>query len=1227
MAKNQHKKPQKHAAVTTDMKMKNKIAKKLKNKLKSAIFNQQNPSTESLIQEAKTQKAKVKLNIPVTSSGIDFKPKDSPSVNEPNKNKKKPKHFKKNEKNGKEHCIQNGGQGFNTKINDHGLSIKNKTKPVTTDQSTSIHTKKNASVEMNGYESKKKKKQKKKFNQAATAGPSTSKPSNDQDSSCKRKVDGSKVNKAVGKKRLKTVGGFVETNANDEEETKIVSEKLKKKQKKLTSKLNKEEDAPKIKVHNVDASKNKNSDSDSEADSYIDKFFGDGNNDFDENHIYSLDEIEAKNENNFLSKGSGDESTLAPDDSSPVGKKNKKKQKHLSKESMSSENNKLVSYKKNHADESEYDFDEYAWLGGDEEEIYTDSDYDDSDSMYGSDSEISLGSEVIDTDDTYECESTDVESMVEYEDDMSYDEYEDHTSDSEYDYSENESDTSSGCTYDDFRNSRYDEHSSNDDHEYMDDAYDDVCIAQGTAITHKIIDKRIKLFENDTESRIIELPKSDSDDDSSVELIPINVNKTKFKKFEHEKRMAKEAERNKQLMAEEQKRFAYEKSIEDYYNMDNLNKCASLNDVNTSINAVSIIKCPKNLDQSSLDWLEDCDVAKPMDEEFEFQQPKTNLKNVVVVSIPDPFVTQSPAKQTRAKQQTPSVKNQEAKSHVSPKINSSADFCIEDEDNSMSTESLNSSQFFNSVNSRHVLLLLRKTLHFHGSLHVKLIAGKAIAFGYELQPNKTVTVHSPRGHGLICLIPKSSGAENLKLLDALKGDFYLQDINYLKEAFNSNNDAILLLERDQTNKGVNMIERYMRETVFPNINAFNNESPFYSSEFVLHCKFLNEPENGLVLNDEWLTLNLKNSSKLITIGGKGVGKSTFVRYLINSHFDKFKKFLFIDLDIGQPELFVPQTLSATIVTEPFLGPGYLRNVKPTKSVLFGDINVLPDPFKYWRCVTEIFKFCASNKEFAKMPWIINTMGYSRGFGTELIACISKLFKPTDLVQIQSRSTMENFDQIMMDDIVNNFKFNVFKSELDEITGKCVYRTHIFNAVRDKSNHKHVDMNAKDIRYTMILAKLGNCLKSNSDWLTSVKPFEASLNDLDILVTSGVEINPADYLDLLNGNLVYLCEKHSESGNDIVDCHGIGIVRSVDASTNKVYLISTIPLDELRMVNVLAIGAIPLPSAVFLNQHSQIRGAVPYVYNSDKFVGSKQVAQHIFRAESKSSNKPIQLIED
>lgn len=136
-----------------------------------------------------------------------------------------------------------------------------------------------------------------------------------------------------------------------------------------------------------------------------------------------------------------------------------------------------------------------------------------------------------------------------------------------------------------------------------------------------------------------------------------------------------------------------------------------------------------------------------------------------------------------------------------------------------------------------------------------------------------------------------------------------------------------------------------------------------------------------------------------------------------------------------------------------------------------------------------------------------------------------------------------------------------------------------------------------------------------------------MHDLEIVVTSGEKVDPSNYLDILNGNLVYLCGKRSGDSNEMLDCYGIGIVRSVDAQTDKLYLIPAIPSDELQNVNVLAIGAIPLPSAIFLNQHSQIRGSVPYVYNSDKFVGSKQVVHHIYRPEGSRKQMPTELMDE
>lgn len=646
-------------------------------------------------------------------------------------------------------------------------------------------------------------------------------------------------------------------------------------------------------------------------------------------------------------------------------------------------------------------------------------------------------------------------------------------------------------------------------------------IAQGTAITHKITDKRIKIFENDTESRIIELPKTDSDDEKCVDLIPITVSRTKFLRIERQKQIAEQAKLDEKQRKDEAARLAHEKAIADYYNMDKLAGDASKHDPNdttnrpTSIystNSVKIVKCPKNFKHFTLNLM-DVDDEQARDEDVaDLPYPKTKAKNVIAVKCklkPNQPLNKSKTQANKVSEMDVDATNSSGQAH---EVATTVDRTAVADDNVATTPSKTKiaakkkdktpptkskpieSQFFNSINSRHVLLLLRNELHFHGSLHVKLIAGKVTAFGYQLQHNKTVTLHSPRGHGFINLITAPSRLSDqqqyAQALDTLAADFYAQDIAYVKTQMKCASDAILILEREQTNKGVNMIDRYMRETMFPNINAFNNDSPFYSSEFVLHCKFFTEPDNGLVHNEQWSTIALHNTTKLVAIGGKGVGKSTFIRYLINANIGKFPKFLFIDLDIGQPELFVPQTVSATVVTEPILGPGYLKNVKPSKAVLFGDINVLPNPIKYLRCVLDIFEFCASTSELSSIPWIINTMGYSRGFGSELIACILKIVQPTDVVQIQSRMNADNFVQIMNANVVNAFKFNVFEREMASMeVAPCHYKMHTFDAMSGKSGRKHVDMTAKDLRYAMILAKLGNCLKYNTDWLTSVKPFE------------------------------------------------------------------------------------------------------------------------------------------
>ena len=50
---------------------------------------------------------------------------------------------------------------------------------------------------------------------------------------------------------------------------------------------------------------------------------------------------------------------------------------------------------------------------------------------------------------------------------------------------------------------------------------------------------------------------------------------------------------------------------------------------------------------------------------------------------------------------------------------------------------------------------------------------------------------------------------------------------------------------------------------------------------------------------------------------------------------------------------------------------------------FGDVNVSNMPRSYDECVGRILRYCENNSEFKKIPWLINTMGFTNGLGAKV----------------------------------------------------------------------------------------------------------------------------------------------------------------------------------------------------------------------------------------------------
>lgn len=534
--------------------------------------------------------------------------------------------------------------------------------------------------------------------------------------------------------------------------------------------------------------------------------------------------------------------------------------------------------------------------------------------------------------------------------------------------------------------------------------------------------------------------------------------------------------------------------------------------------------------------------------------------------------------------------------------NSSANHLLQQQQHSASNDILSESivksiQFFTSPISGKVLLLLKTKLYFHGSLNIRLIAGNASVFGYELHQKQEVTANSFPGHGVLYLCPEPRLQHYVDYNESVEGlSEYLtnSDFQKIKTEFVDSTDAIVELENDHGNKSITMIKKYMEESII-GVTASDKFSQFHQTESVLHCNFSQHAETGLKVNPEWEEVVMSLNSRQIIVGGRAVGKSTLLRYHINKNLTKFQKILLIDFDIERPETFLPKTISATVITKPLLGPGFLKNLVPIKSYLFDDATAFLAPMKYLQCIHKLLKYCRSSNELLKMPWIINTMGYSQRMDFEVTIAIIRAVNPSDLIQIQGHDSME-FEVMLPFKIINNHCFKFFDYEMQDVP--CSYALHIINTVLHIDD-KLWNNSTTNLQLAIVLAKLATKLPWNTN-LTKIKPpVCASLNCLKILVDDDC-VAPNLYSCVINGNLCYLCRSMDDK---FIECYGIGFVRAVDMAANTVYLLPSVANMELEKVNTLAVCGVALPTFMLLDQHvgTSVNVPVPYLYREENIL--------------------------
>lgn len=328
------------------------------------------------------------------------------------------------------------------------------------------------------------------------------------------------------------------------------------------------------------------------------------------------------------------------------------------------------------------------------------------------------------------------------------------------------------------------------------------------------------------------------------------------------------------------------------------------------------------------------------------------------------------------------------------------------------------------------LVRLNDIIYFHGIIDIRPIINSVQVNGYTIKAGESLKAESiSHADYFLNMTPVITGtyndADKKKLTVELKQ--LVPDEEVLKEfftGFDFKKDVLVHINAFPPSCAINMINKYVTNKVLQNKAMILKNCANPSSEHFLDAKFFVNEENprlnSFLVNEDWNNIDMNQDSKIMIVGGKNVGKSALAQYTINRNINKFKRILLIDLDIGQPIIGLAQTVSATVITKPLIGAGYLSDAKPIKSLLYGDKSIMTSPYAYINCVKELVKFCSD--EYSDIPWIINSLGYQKGYGLELCAVLSRIIYPSDVVQIQHQNLGYNFNKIITMDLVNHITF-------------------------------------------------------------------------------------------------------------------------------------------------------------------------------------------------------------
>ncbi|KAK9377200.1 uncharacterized protein V1513DRAFT_172725 [Lipomyces chichibuensis] len=362
--------------------------------------------------------------------------------------------------------------------------------------------------------------------------------------------------------------------------------------------------------------------------------------------------------------------------------------------------------------------------------------------------------------------------------------------------------------------------------------------------------------------------------------------------------------------------------------------------------------------------------------------------------------------------------------------------------------------------------------------------------------------------------------------------------------------------------------------------------------------------------------------RILICGPKSAGKSTFARLLTNSLItsaglapdeipNRSTDLAYLELDPGQPEFGPSGVLSLNVIDFPMLGPS-LTNTTLSNSVKafhFGYTTPRDAPQDYIRYVdklmshynNDLHRFANDNACQIELPLIVNTPGWTKGQGVEVLRQMIDIIKPSIIVYIGPRLAQPDMD--------TNFEL----AEVLRTTSPNASLTEL--APCGVSERKSAKYSAADLRVAQTMAYFHSTGGQTWDFrkpLTAWRPYIVRYSNGGDADVCGIEILGYEkILDqhipaAINGTVVGISAiaadaalkiRSASTGDsslpiidtptidadaDAINCLGLGIIRAIDQATKTLHILTPIsPQTIFHAVSssnkiIFSRGRLPLP---------------------------------------------------